>query len=268
METQVADFVSPPRILSRETYPDLAEQTWSQGEYVEPAVIEQAFNLEKPLYEPIGVYLNQPNPYRDKGRQLKWIVPIIVAALLLVQVVSASKSAHRRIFASNFEFHVEAGTAPIVTQPFEIEGARQALECTVSAPVDNNWLELDFDLVNADTHQVLDTREAEIAFYHGYDDGYWSEGKRSQSVLVSSVPPGKYFLTIEATADPAVSTMPFSVTVVRDVVVWSNFWIALALVLIYPVYCWMRYYTFERARWLESDFAPGFYFENSNDSDD
>ena len=48
----------------------------------------------------------------------------------------------------------------------------------------------------------------------------------------------------------------FSVTVTRDVPVWSNFWIGLGLLLIYPIYCWTRAWMFERARWGESDFAP------------
>ncbi|HKI71658.1 MAG TPA: hypothetical protein VKA81_04715, partial [Verrucomicrobiae bacterium] len=125
--------------------------------------------------------------------------------------------------------------------------------------------ELAIDLVNADTHQVAATREQGIEFYHGYDDGYWSEGKPTADVWVPAVPPGRYYLTIEASADPSVSAMPYAVTVVRDVAVWSNFWIALGLVLIYPVYCWMRAYTFERARWLESNFTPAIYAAQSDD---
>jgi hypothetical protein len=264
MQTTVTDFISPPRILSSESYPELKEQTWSQGEYVEPGVIEKAFNLEKPLREPIGTYLNQPNPYLEKSRQLKWLVPLLVLALLLVQIVSASNAARQRIFAANFHYQAGVSNAPIVTETFEIKGGNQALEYDLASPVDNNWLELDVDLVNASTHQVSDSREQEIEFYHGYEDGYWSEGKRAEAVLIPAVAPGKYYLTIDASADPAVRAMPFSIAVVRDVMVWSNFWIALALALIYPIYCWMRSYTFERARWLESDYMPAIYFKSSD----
>jgi hypothetical protein len=140
------------------------------------------------------------------------------------------------------------------------------LEYNLSAPVDNNWLDLDVELVNAATHQIADSREQEVAFYHGYEDGYWSEGNRAAAVLIPTVAPGKYYLTIEASADPAVPAMPFSVTIVRDVAIWCNFWIALVLVLIYPFYCWMRSYTFERARWLESDYAPAIYAQNNKDN--
>lgn len=265
MNTQVSDFISPPRILSSETYPDLTEKTWSQGEYIEPETIEKAFNLEEHLREPVGTYLNQPNPYLAKSRQLKRIVPIVASVLLLVQMVSSRNAAHQPVFAANYAYHAGLSNAPIVTAPFEIKGGNQALEYDLSAPVDNNWLELDVDLVNAGTHQVADTREQSIEFYHGYDDGYWSEGNRSRKALIPAVAPGKYYLTIEASADPAVQAMPFSVSVVRDVIAWSNFWIALALVLLYPLYCWMRSYTFERARWLESDYTPSIYLRSTDD---
>ena len=265
MQTQVSDFISPPRILSRETYPGLSEQTWSQGEYVEPGVIQEAFSLETPLRDRAGVYLNQPNPYQAKGRSLRWLVPVVVLVLLAVQIRSATSAARQRVFAASYNYRGGISNAPIVTDPFEVKGGNQALQYDLSAPVDNNWLELDVDLVNAATHQVADTREQAIEFYHGYDGGYWSEGKSRAAVLVPAVAPGRYYLTIEASADPAVRAMPFSVTVQRDVVIWSNFWIALALVLAYPIYSWMRAYTFERARWLESDYTPAVYLKSSDD---
>src|SRR5262249_2850926 len=56
MPVHVTDFVCPPRILSREAYPQLGEETWSQGEYIEPQIIQEAFNLEQPLREPVGTY--------------------------------------------------------------------------------------------------------------------------------------------------------------------------------------------------------------------
>lgn len=265
MAAQVTDFVNPPKILSREAYPKLGEETWSQGEYVEPAVIEKAFNLEQPLRERTGIYLNQPNPFARKGGQLKWLVPLLIVALLLVQIVSASRAAHQSVLTSTFNYQAGVTNPVAVTDPFEIKNGSQALEYELSAPVNNNWIELDIDLVNAETHQVAATCEQGIEYYYGNDDGPWSEGRNSEQVLVPGVAPGKYYLTIDAAADSTVQQMPFTVSVVRDVTVWSNFWIALILLLIYPVYCWIRAYAFEQARWLESDYKPAIYFTKSDD---
>ena len=225
--------MSPAHPLS-EAYPNAGEQTWSQGEYVEPEVIQQAFGLEKPLTEPSGVYLNQPNPYRQKARELRWVVPFLILVLLAVQLLSARRAANQQVVSGAYLYHANTTNAVAVTAPFELAGRNQALDFALHAPVDNNWLELGIDLVNADTQQAVASFEQSVEYYHGYDDGYWSEGGQTRHHLVPAVPPGKYRLALEASADPAIAEMPFTVTVVRDVMVWSNFWIALALLLLYP----------------------------------
>lgn len=266
MKVHVSDYINPPRILSCETYLQQAEETWSQGEYVEPEVIEKAFNLDQPLREPIGIYLNQPNPYAEKGRHLKWLVPLVLGLMVLIQIVSASRAANQSVYHGDFTYQAGVSNAAFVSEPFEIKGGNQAVEFVLNAPVDNNWLELGVDLVNAKTLQVVSTFEKGIEYYHGYDDGPWSEGHQQEVYLVPAVAPGQYYLTIDAEADAAVPQMQFGVTVVRDVVVWSNFWIAILLVLIYPTYCLVRSWMFERARWIDNEYAPWAY--STPESDD
>jgi hypothetical protein len=266
MSVEVKDFISPPYILSREGYDKLAEVTWSQGEYIEGAILEQAFNLPGKLGEPIGPYLNQPNPHAGQARQLRWLVPILLFALILVQTVSCKRAAKEQVFAAQFNYH-NGATNPIVTEPFEIRGSsKQAVEFTMHAPVNNNWIEVGVDLVNAENQKVEASFEQGIEYYSGYDDGAWSEGNSTEHHLVCSVPPGKYYLAMESTADPAVADMAFDVKVVRDVVVWANFWIALCVILLYPLYRIFRAHSFERSRWMESDFSP--YASFSSDDDD
>ncbi len=267
MPAHVTDFIHPPRILSREAYPQLGEQTWSQGEYVEPEILQQAFNLEEPLREPEGIYLNQPNRYAAKGKQLLLVVPLLLVAMILIQVLSARHAAHREVFNAAYRYRAGVTNPVAVTEPFEIPGGKQALAFTLTAPVDNNWLELDIDLVNAATPEVAATFEQGVEYYHGYEDGEnWTEGGQTAEHLVPAVPPGRYYLTIDAAADPTVAEMPFNVTVVRDVLVWSNFWIALGLLLPYPLYCWFRASRFETARWADSDYSP--YGTSGSDDDD
>lgn len=247
MPAHVTDFVAAPHILSRESYPQLGEETWSQGEYIEPEAVAAAFGLTEPLREPIGVYLNQPNAYAQKWRQLRWLAPLLILALLGIQLLSAKRAASRQVFDGSYTFRQAATNGLIVSHPFDIPGGRQALEVTLDAPVENNWLEVDFNLVRTDNYQVAASFEQGVQYYHGYDNGSWSEGSQRKRRLVPSMPPGNYVLTLEASADPMISEMPYSVAVARDVPVWSNFWIGLALVIAYPLYCWVRFHAFERA---------------------
>jgi hypothetical protein len=171
------------------------------------------------------------------------------------------------VFTADFQYQAGATNTAMITEPFEIKGGQQAIQYDLWAPVNNNWIEFDLDLVNADTHQVAASCVQGVEYYSGYDDGPWSEGSPTEAVLIPAVAPGKYYLMMDISADAAVTEMPFKVTVVRDVVVWSNFWIAFVLLLAYPSYCWLRAYAFERARWLESDFTPSIYAANSADDD-
>jgi hypothetical protein len=268
MAVQVADYIYPPYILSRETYTNDGEETWSEGEYVEPDVIAQAFDLKNQLPEPEGIYLNQPNPFREKARQLKWIAPVLTALLILVQVIACKRAANETVFNGDYNYRSGTTNPVAVTQPFQIKGGNsQTVDFTMNAPVHNSWLELDIDLVNADTHQVVATFEQGIEFYSGSDsDGPWSEGSNVEHKLIPAIPPGQYYLTIDASADPALRQIPFHVAVVRDVAVWSNFWFALGLIVFFPLYCAIRGYSFENKRWADSDFSP--YPTVTSDDDD
>jgi hypothetical protein len=172
------------------------------------------------------------------------------------------------VLSGAYLYHAGATNPPVVSAPFVVEGGQQAVEFVLNAPVDNNWLELQVDVVEAETQRAVASFEQNIEHYHGYDtsDGSWNEGNQTQHVLVPGLPQGKYALVIETSADPAVQEMPYSVSVVRDVPIWSNFWIGVGLALVYPLYCWFRSFRFEVARWSNSDYSP--YASSAGSSDD
>ena len=112
-------------------------------------------------------------------------------------------------------------------------------------------------MVNDDTggSQVF---EVGVEHYHGYDGGeYWSEGSKTSSFLLENVPNGNYHLNVSSMASKSSSTrFPFVIKVVRGVPEWSTFlwylfWISLVPLLI----LWLKR-SFERGRWMDSDFSP------------
>ncbi len=283
-KVDASDYVCPPYILSKESYPDLEEFTWSQGIYIKPAVLKEAFGV-KTLPEPQGTYLNQPNPYEKGWGGIKWAFMLALGALLLIEVLFAVTRTQVQVASSDFVFDrskipptplpAAAATDPTLPTPapspattgtfnpqsenvfltphFLIENHQEKLDVVGTANVDNNWLDLDMELVDAKTN-VTYPAEMEISYYHGYDDGEWSEGGRNATASIASVPPGEYFLSVEPDADPAIKMMPFTVKVQRGGVFASNFLLSLGIVLLYPLYLLFRKYTFERARWAESDY--------------
>lgn len=250
------DYVSPPFVLSKEYYPGLQEVTWSLGEYVEPSVIEEAFGKKDQLRPRNGVYLNQPNPQQRQFGALWALAGTFFLALFFIQLVTGARGTNQQVYRGSFIHKKAAQDKTEITPEFKIEGGRQALEVTTQAGVDNSWIDFNISLVNAETKEEISFGQ-EVGYYFGHDsDGFWSEGRQSTTTLVPGVAPGTYYLTIDTEADPQLESMGYTVTVVRGVVIWSNFWIGAILLACYPLYASIRRGAFERQRWSESDFSP------------
>ncbi len=267
-KADLSDWIHPPFVLSKETYPGLNEFTWSHGVYVEHTRIAEAFAV-KNLPAPSGMYLNQPNPYAERWRSLRPWAFVFIAAYFVIQILFASRIAKSPVWSGEFVYQrpgLEAAV-PITTPTFELKGGSQPVWVTAQAGVSNNWLGLDVDLVNAKTNQTFSV-PITVEYYSGVDGGEsWSEGSTDETEAIAAVPPGEYFLNIDTQADPAIPVLPFRIAVTHGGVFWSNFWIGLVLLLLYPISVWFRRGAFETARWNESDYTPSGAANPSDDDD-
>jgi len=311
-QAEVADFIAPPEIVSGETYPGLAEVTWSHGKYITPKEVEEAFG-EKDLPAPVGVYLNEPNPFAKKWKEIRWLFFLSLPVLFLVWGFSIPKgmelvntsfvfqrpgapvvapsvkpsstmparvdqtnkdiSKRTRAMAADANAAERArqtavtpspspsATVPaetqqtLVTPHFQLTDGEQRVEIEATAAVDNSWLDLDMDLVNAKTNETIPA-PIEVSYYHGYDsDGSWTEGSQTASMALPGVPAGEYFLTIEPSADAKIDKLPFTVRVKSGGVFFGNCIVVLFLVMFYPIMLLWRFNRREVARWNESDFS-------------
>ena len=268
-KAHITDFIAPPSILSREIYEELNETSWSYGEYIEVEKLQAAFKL-KSLAEnnraAVGVV--QPNPYAEKWRSLKSVMIALLAALFVVQVFTSLGHNPSESLRDSFTFDrtlANAATAtPLVSRPFEIK-QQGGVVIESDAAVDNAWLGYEFELVNQQTG-VRYPGEVSVEYYHGYDDGNWTEGSQHAAATVPGVPPGTYTLALSPDADPAITRLPFTVNVKSGATYWSNFFLGLVCMLVYPLYVGIRYHLFEAKRWSSSDNSP--YPEVSGSDDD
>jgi hypothetical protein len=125
-----------------------------------------------------------------------------------------------------------------------------------STDVDNNWLSLSTTLIEKNTGEAHQGVQ-EISHYKGVDDGEsWSEGSKSDEIVFKDIPPGHYYLSIEAELGPDKrEAVVDSVEVVRNPVGWSNYVLLLIFLAIFPLFSRWRRNSFETQRWSESDLA-------------
>jgi hypothetical protein len=259
----VTDLVKPPLMLSKEEAN--SEVTWSLGEYIEPAVVTEAFGVTSGMPTRIGVYANQPSPYAAASGRVARAFLGLAAAALALQMMSCGLAQNRKVFEQAYTFTQEDRGQAKVTDPFEVTGHASNVVVETKTGVDNRWIYLNLALINLETGQAYDFGR-EVSYYHGVDGGEsWSEGSQSDSAVLPNVPAGQYYLRIEPESDtPPIN---YVVQVYRDV---PSLWYlptALAALGIYPLLIWLRSRSFETQRWAESDSAPK-SGDDSDDSDD
>ena len=258
----LADYIEPPFIVSSEKYLDLEECTWSTGVYIDAKKIANSFAIQYPP-KPSGIYLNQPNQNAEHWRNLHRPVLVLLALAFVLHFFFRAISPERTVTSGEFAYQRPAEGAAVETDPartvvlpeFQFTGRPQPVRVVLSAPVKNNWLGIDVALVNADTERTIEG-DVTVEYYEGIDEGEaWSEGGSTQDVRFPAVPAGRYYLAIDAEADPSISTMIYDVEIRRGGVFTINFVLVLLLILAYPAWVLFRRICFEASRWAQSDHA-------------
>jgi Domain of unknown function (DUF4178) len=255
-QVKTTDYVHPPRMLSREQAS--GEESWSIGEYMEGKDVWSAFHLSGSPPEAIGIYENQPSPVGPNIKSV-WAAFALFALALFVFMIGFDLHAKKEpVFSASYQLNTgpPVGEASFVTDTFDLSGRTSTVEVKTSADLQNNWIYLNYALINQDTGEAWDFGR-EVSFYTGYDsDGSWKEGGQQNTVIVPSVPPGKYYLRIEPEVDPRHSRISYTVEVIRDVPVNGYYGIGFLVLLIPPIMITWRAFSFERSRWSESDHPP------------
>lgn len=263
----VTDSISPPYIMSVEKGKD--ETNIALGVYVSAGEIAAAFAIDPgKLPSPRGVAANQPSPFALRLPGVLRAAMLATLAATAIQVAQAYSAANQQALLDAFDVTTESSDRTHVSHPFVLqqESANVCLESL--AVLNNSWAELSATLVNESTLERRNLLQG-MEYYSGFEGGeHWSEGDTKASNCFSAVPGGKYRLVLEPDAGDFQLGRPgkqtFSVRVLRDTPIWSN-WFALLLALLpYPAFLWLRHHSFEYARWSESDYMPESYASIKN----
>ncbi|MDB5696000.1 MAG: hypothetical protein JWN21_1543 [Sphingomonas bacterium] len=276
------DFVRSGTMLACEE--SGRERTWTALEMQDWGVAERAFGLEPRVKSYRGTPApHEPSPYRKAMRDALLIGALALAACLVIAIGTGGSS---RILQRQLLIPQDGPPQTAVLGPIEIPSARERVRVRgASFALDNQWLDLDYSLVNRRTQQAY-AATAVAETYRGRDsDGAWSEGDPSPDTGFAAIPRGTYDLVVEAKAnkwiDPAAPApvtgifgtaepvaplgdrVPVTVTVDRGGGFAGPFFLALLALLIWPLIAWGRHASFEHRR-----MAPVMHAGSDDEDDD
>lgn len=259
------DYVSPPYMLSRETYPGGSELIYSLGKYVEPQVVRDAFGLASvPHQQDVGAA--QPNPWKQRSSAAwKWLMfaMMILLAAQIGAVVLASKAPAMK---ESFTYAEQQGERSFASQPFTLDGWTRGVSVKTVSQISGGSLDLRMRLVNEDTQRAYPLGQT-VARFSG-----WTDDQTSAESSLSGIPDGKYRLVVEpgnfTSTDPekvstfasadAVGTpapappVPLTFQVAR-MVDWSPFKLCAFLMVVPALVAGFFSMSFESRRWKNSD---------------
>jgi hypothetical protein len=251
--THVAEYIAPPHSFIQQASEYRCE--WLKGVYISSAAIAEAFKLPKErIPEKIGLGYTQP--IIQSFTEDNFFKVILAAVLLLValQVYFQSESKHEKVFSKTYYKKDLTEQKMFSTEPFAITGGMQGIQIEIGAPIDNDWLYADFALVEELTYTEHEFSK-EIEYYHGVDGGEsWSEGSSRGEAFLSKIPAGQYHINIYPQF--GFNAEYFEIDVFQAEPIYSNFFVSLLLLAVFPLFYFARKYYKEKQRWSDSDYSP------------
>jgi hypothetical protein len=249
----VQEYIEPPLMISKEKTSD--NITWYRGEYIQPEEIKKGFDLAN-ITERTGIGMIQPFLGKFKTESLRRLIMFLIILWGLAQFYFLSAAKEEQVFSQSFNITDSLNKKEIYSKPFDLKYGTANAEVKISANIDNNWMYTAVTLVNEKTGDLYDV-DLEAEYYHGYEGGEnWTEGNNWTSKVVSQVPEGQYYMIIYPEKPTNMSNVYLTVSVTRDVFVFSNGLFVLILLAIFPIYYFNRKDSFEKKRWYNSNYSP------------
>lgn len=252
---QMTDYIHPPEMLSSEF--DDKGRVWSLATYVEPGVVGSAFTVI--AQEPrVGVAPNQISRATETWKKMSILWGLFTIVLICLELWHATTAMNQVVAQQLINYVPNTKTSDITIPVFNVPKAKGNVRIDFRADVDNSWVWAAGEMVNNTTGASFPF-ERTCEYYHGVDsDGAWSEGSSRNDVILASVPGGDYYINLDLESGQYKDTNQrvFSVSVMRDIPTYANFFWCLFFLSLFPSFSWVLARQDEVSRWSNSDFSP------------
>lgn len=295
--TESTDYIASPYRLMVERNDQ--EIIVSEGVYLEPSVVAAAFKL--PLAdERYGPGVNQPNPHRGWYK-----IPLIALGVAtLLQLGSLALSRGREVASQTFTLTAADKGKTLASDTFRLDG-RGNVELETSAALKDEWMELDVSLVNVETNRSYRATQGLENYSGGSAERKTSyfmapvpagtykllidanAGLFSKAVATAAPALQEDYLQTWLrnngaggslpTAQPAIApaeppkplpSEQFTIAVLHDVPIWSNYLGAAGLLALGAGFGFFRERRFEQSRWEQGGVEGDDSSSSSSSSED
>lgn len=248
------EYIAPPQMWAREQ--TAQGLTWFHGEHISSNELHDAFGDNISLPYKVGTGAVQPSMGFASIQWLGKAMAYVGLGFLLLFAITTIFNRKEVVYNNTVYLYDTVSTHTTVTPKFRLDKYRSNLEMELTAAVNNNWLEANISLVNADNGKEY-TLEEGVEYYSGISEGEsWSEGNTSADALLNTIPGGNYFMEITVSKDYGATVNYYSLKATYDVPIWRNLILFLLIALVPGVVLWIYVYYRERLRWQNSPFSP------------
>ena len=140
---------------------------------------------------PVGVYENQPSQARASAGQTWFACAGLATAVFVIFTLNQLFAQRGPGRSGKLTVSRHRPRKPLSSRPeFDLKGRTSDVEVETDADVSNQWIYLNYTLINEDTGQAYDFGR-EVSYYSGVDsDGSWQEGSRHDRAVLPSIPAG------------------------------------------------------------------------------
>ncbi len=252
-DSTVAEYIAPPYLFVSQ-FTD-SRHEWLRGKYINSSEIEQGFKIAKEAM-PVRTGMGYTEPTVRSFSETNFYKVILAAVLLLVtlQIFFQNQATPEKVFSKKYYKSDLTEQKMFSSESFSLEGGTKSLMIEIQAPISNDWFYADFSLIE----EATGTEHAfskEIEYYHGVESGdSWSEGSTRGEAFLSKIPEGRYHINIYP--EFGFNSEYFDIDVYHNEPIYSNFFITLLILALYPIYYFTRKYYKEVKRWSDSDYSP------------
>ena len=186
------DFVRPGTMLSCEDYEP--ERPWTRLDMLDWGVAEKAFGIAPRRRNYLSPAPHEPSPYK---RQFGEAVVVGLVALFLLGMVSNMGGREKPIIQITSRPVPDGQGRNVVIRGIVLPAGRSRVAIDADAgAIENAWIDLDYTLTNAATQRSVRSYTT-VEHYSGNDsNGAWSHGDPRSEVELSSMPAGRYDLSV------------------------------------------------------------------------